>query len=163
MTKNLDRPWLARLKALKSESPEKGTDRTDESHESHPFVSSVSASLADAENVTASPANWRRAYAGRVRRRMGSTGYARAEAERLAWGEILNEWHLAHYVPPSPDNLCAGCHKPVGSPETLSLPDGSRVHFNDLACLTSYGHHWRAVAAGGLQALGINPPDGWEA
>jgi hypothetical protein len=84
----------------------------------------------------------------------------RVEAERLAWGELLVEWHKAHGAPP-PSSRCAGCGKPIGGSPAMTLADAARVH--DVAsyeCLLKYGRRWRAAAAKALTSMGLEPPGG---
>jgi hypothetical protein len=84
------------------------------------------------------------------------------EAAQLAWGELLNEWHRRHGRR-APEWQCAGCGEPLGRAEGLLLGDKSRVHLGDtLACLLSFGEHWRNEATAGLRAFGLRPPAGFE-
>jgi len=39
----------------------------------------------------------------------------------------------------SPDKLCAGCGRPIGSEPILKLANDNVVHFGDYACLIAYG------------------------
>jgi hypothetical protein len=76
------------------------------------------------------------------------------EAHRLAWGKIMNAWHMKHgeRIPP---HLCAGCRKPIGNAKALDLMDGCRVHDDtEYECLLRYGQHWRGEAARALEAAG---------
>jgi hypothetical protein len=79
------------------------------------------------------------------------------EARRLAWGGLQNDWHRDH-GPRWPRWQCAGCHAPIGGLAGLDLPDGSRVHFDNINCLITFGRHWRGKAHDQLVALGLEPP-----
>jgi len=85
------------------------------------------------------------------------TLYPAAEAERLAWGEIIAAWHK-RLGPRWPEWQCAGCHAPIGGLPALELADGNRVHLEKLDCLFSFGERWRGEATAGLRALGLDPP-----
>jgi len=65
----------------------------------------------------------------------------------------------------SPEWQCAGCNEPIGGLPALDLADGTRVHFDEthaLDCLFAFGERWRGDATGGLRALGLDPPAGFE-
>jgi hypothetical protein len=84
-------------------------------------------------------------------------GRPRAEAERVAWAEVQNRWHLRHGERVTRD-ICAGCRKPIGGGATSDLIDGSHVHVdNENACLIRHGERWRAAATRMLMALGLRP------
>jgi hypothetical protein len=83
------------------------------------------------------------------------------EAARLAWGELQIRWHRLHGVR-APEWQCCGCGEPIGALAALDLADGNRVHLDDLDCLLSFGKRWRREATAGLQALGLDPPAGFE-
>jgi hypothetical protein len=101
--------------------------------------------------------DWRALFEERVAAGQ-SVGHARAEAEALAWGELQTRWHAEHGERVSAD-LCAGCRRPLGEAEVLSLIDSNRVHFGaDNACLVQYGTQWRRAATQALRALGLTPP-----
>jgi phenylalanine-4-hydroxylase len=80
------------------------------------------------------------------------------KARRLAWSDLQNEWHALHgsRFPPW---QCAGCQNPLSGLATLDLPDGNRVHFDNIECLISFGCHWRRIAQERLIAAGLKPPD----
>jgi hypothetical protein len=78
-------------------------------------------------------------------------------AQQLAWGDLQNEWHAAHGSR-HPSWQCAGCQKPIGGQAAL-VPDGNRVHFEDIECLITFGRRWRSVAHNQLIASGLNAPD----
>jgi hypothetical protein len=40
--------------------------------------------------------DWRDFYEERAAIRQYEASYSRQEAERLAWGEVVNEWHMTH-------------------------------------------------------------------
>ena len=84
-----------------------------------------------------------------------------AEAAGLAWGEIENHWHMQQGER-VPHWRCAGCREPIGKLEGLTLGDGNRVHLNKLDCLLRFGERWRSEAAAGLQALGLDLPEGFD-
>jgi hypothetical protein len=79
-------------------------------------------------------------------------------AKRLAWGDLENEWHHQHGKR-WPAWQCAGCEKPIGGLEALSLPDGNRVHLNPIDCLIRFGRRWRGAADEALVGLGLEPSD----
>lgn len=82
-------------------------------------------------------------------------------AERLAWGEAIEEWCERHPVAADPSR-CAGCGAPLDH-DALDLPDSARVHFEaerEFACLIAYGVARRRRAAT-LAALGLLAPAGW--
>jgi len=104
-------------------------------------------------------ADWRAFFGERAAVREYDGRRPRAEAERLAWGETLAEWHKANASPP-PSWQCAGCGERLSGAQAMTLPDAARVH--DVAgygCLIAYGRHWRAAATEALAAMGIEPPD----
>jgi hypothetical protein len=104
-------------------------------------------------------ADWRAFYDERAAIREHDGKRPRVEAERLAWGETLVEWHKANASPP-PAWQCAGCLRPIGGAPAMTLPDAARVHdVAGYACLIAYGKRWRATAAKGLVGMGIEPPD----
>jgi hypothetical protein len=78
--------------------------------------------------------------------------------ERLARGETVNAWHMAHGKR-APASLCAGCDKSISGTKALSLPDGTRVHFGGLACLVRYGKRWRSAATAALITMGLAPSE----
>ena len=98
--------------------------------------------------------DWRAFFAERVAIRQYEAGYPRSQAERLAWGDTINAWHMA-CGERAPAWRCAGCCKPISGAEALTLPDGTRVHFAGLDCLTRYGAKWRAAASRVLVAMGL--------
>jgi hypothetical protein len=85
-----------------------------------------------------------------------------AQAERLAYGDLLDEWRNLQGRR-WPAWQCAGCDEPIGGLSALSLADGNRVHFGEAReCLIRCGRRWRSEAVAELQALGIDPPEGFE-
>jgi hypothetical protein len=70
---------------------------------------------------------WRELFEKRAAARERLNHYTRVAAERRAWGEIENRWHLQH-GDRIPRDLCAGCRKPIGNAEALDMIDGNRVH-----------------------------------
>jgi hypothetical protein len=112
--------------------------------------------LSDQERSNAE-VDWRDLFEERAAIREFEGGYPRAEAERLAWGNLENRWHL-QYGERVPRDLCAGCRKPIGNADALDLIDGNRVHLaGDRGCLIRHGHRWRAVASRALAELGLRP------
>jgi hypothetical protein len=79
-------------------------------------------------------------------------------AKRLAWGDLQNEWHKTHGRR-WPQWQCAGCEKPIGGLDAVSLPDGNRVHFEPIDCLIDFGRRWRGDAHRALVGLGLEPPE----
>jgi len=102
--------------------------------------------------------DWRGWYEERAAIREFGGRYTSAEAERLAWGELENKWHLRHGER-VPHDLCAGCRKPIGNTEALDLIDGNRVHRDHTnECLIQHANRWRAAAGRALAELGLQPP-----
>jgi hypothetical protein len=69
------------------------------------------------------------------------------EAQRLAWGRVINLWHLEHGER-TPPHLCAGCRDPIGDAKAFDLIDGCRVHDDDehRCLMMTYGERWRGEA-----------------
>ena len=80
-----------------------------------------------------------------------------AEAKRLAWGDLENEWHEQHGQR-WPAWQCAGCGQPMSGAATLDLPDGNRVHLELIECLITFGRHWRGDADAALTGFGLKSP-----
>jgi hypothetical protein len=88
-------------------------------------------------------------------------GRPKDEAERLAYGELLDEWRNSHGRV-WPAWQCAGCGEPIGGSSALLLADENRIHFHEgRECLVRFGRCWRGEAAAGLQGLGLEPPAGF--
>ena len=108
--------------------------------------------------------DWRDIFEERAAIREYDGGYARAEAERLAWGELQNRWHMVQGER-IPRDLCAGCRRPIGNAEALDLIDSNRVHLADNnECLIAHGAGWRKTATEALVALGLleaKPAEWW--
>jgi hypothetical protein len=86
----------------------------------------------------------------------------KVEAERLAYGELLDEWRKLQGRR-WPVWQCAGCDEPIGGLSALSLADGPRVHFDEeRECLIRFGRRWRSEAVAALRAIGLDPPGGFE-
>jgi hypothetical protein len=101
---------------------------------------------------------WRKLFEMRARRYYGL--YERDAAERLAWGELQNRWHMTHGARVR-RALCAGCGKRIEVANALDLIDGTLVHLtDDYECLRRYGEHWRGAATRALVAMGVRPPAG---
>jgi len=79
-------------------------------------------------------------------------------ARPLAWGDLQNKWHTKHGRR-WPSWQCAGCEKPIGSLDSITLPDGNRVHFEPIDCILEFGRRWRGDARRALVALGLEAPD----
>ena len=132
---------LARLKS--SDSPLKSPDRSD--------VSDVPGGEC-----------WRRHFTIRTIHSALSGKRTQADAARIAYGELLDEWRKSQGRR-WPVWQCAGCDEPIGSLSALLLADGNRVHFDEAReCLIRFGRRWRDEAVIGLQALGLEPPEGFE-
>jgi hypothetical protein len=105
------------------------------------------------------PAWWRRHYLLRTINWEISAVRPESEARGIAWGELEDRWHRLHGAR-TPEWQCAGCGEPLAGFPTLDLADGNCVHFHTLVCLLAFGKRWRAEAAAGLKALGLDPPEG---
>jgi hypothetical protein len=106
---------------------------------------------------------WRDRYAARVVHWFHERPWQ--NAERLAFGEMILQWHRHHGQQPRPDR-CAGCGDDLHEDTGLIVDrDGTRVHFDRVRgvdCIIAYGTRWRGNAVAGLQALGLHPPEGFE-
>jgi hypothetical protein len=100
---------------------------------------------------------WRRHYIVRVLDWELSGFRPVLHARRLAWGELVSEWHY-RYGHRRPAWQCAGCDAPIGGVRSLTLGDGNRVHFDRLDCLLAFGERWRDEATAALRALGLDAP-----
>jgi hypothetical protein len=110
----------------------------------------------------AEAADLRHAYEERVGIRLYDAGYTRHEAERLAYGEIIEQWCDRHPLRLQPGS-CAGCREPLAT-GGLELPDGARVHWEqdqDFRCLIAYGFRRKRRAVEVLALGGLKPPIGW--
>jgi hypothetical protein len=106
--------------------------------------------------------SWRRHFTIRTIAWGLSSSWTKVEAERLAYGELLNEWRKlrGRRWPPW---QCAGCDGPIGGLSALVLADESRIHFDEeRECLIRFGRRWRSEAVAALQAIGLDPPAGFE-
>jgi hypothetical protein len=77
----------------------------------------------------AEAAYWRDFFDERAAHREFDGGYSRADAERLAFGEMILDWHHRYGARPDP-HRCAGCGDDMPSDGDLALSDGARVHFD---------------------------------
>jgi hypothetical protein len=114
--------------------------------------------------AAAEAGRWRDFFAERAAHREFDGGYSRAEAERLAFGEMILEWHHRYGARPDP-HRCAGCGDDMPSEGGLALSDGARVHFDavrGVGCIITYGQKWRGAAVAALRELGFDPPQGFE-
>jgi hypothetical protein len=101
-------------------------------------------------------------YEERVGIRLFDAGYSRREAERLAYGEIIEQWCERHPLHLD-QGSCAGCGEPLAT-GALELPDGARVHWEqdqDFRCLIAYGLRRKRHAVEALALRGLQPPLGW--
>ena len=107
---------------------------------------------------------WRDFFDERAAHREFDGGHLRADAEHLAFGEMILEWHRRYGARPDPDR-CAGCGDDLPGKSGLALCDGARVHFDAVRkvdCIITYGKKWRSAAVAALRELGFNPPQGFE-
>jgi hypothetical protein len=114
-------------------------------------------------DAAAEPAFWQDFFEERTAHREFDGGYSRAEAERLAFGEMILEWHRRHSARSDP-HCCAGCGDELVGGNILALCDGARVHFDGVRgvnCITAYGKKWRGAAVAALRAIGLVPPPGF--
>jgi hypothetical protein len=92
-------------------------------------------------------------------------GHSRADAERLAFGEMILEWHRRYGARADP-HRGAGCGDDLPTKDGLALCDGARVHFDAVRkvdCIITYGKKWRSAAVAALRELGFNPAAGLRA
>lgn len=105
--------------------------------------------------------SWQRRFTTRTTHWGLSGRRSKAEAERLAYGELLDEWRKSHGRR-WPVWQCAGCDEPIGGLSALALADGPRVHFDgERECLIRFGRRWRSDAVAALKAIGLDPPQGF--
>lgn len=103
------------------------------------------------------PADWKDAFEERAAIREFDGLYPQAEAEALAFGELVNQWHFQNVV--IVEGECAGCRRRIiPGDDSLRLVDGSDVHFG---CVRAYGLRWRKNASEALAAAGLTIPEGW--
>jgi hypothetical protein len=109
--------------------------------------------------MAALSSEWQCFYDERTAIRQHGGYYSRQEAERLAWGEVVNEWHMTHGKR-TPHDLCAGCLKSIDdAEELLDHADGTRTHLADgFECITEHGDRWRGAAEKALVAMGLTKP-----
>jgi hypothetical protein len=100
---------------------------------------------------------WRALFEERASRHR-CIGRTRAEAERLAWGDLQSRWYIEHGER-VPGDLCAGCRLPIGDGKVLNMIDGNRVHFETNACLIRHGDRWRDAATRALEEMGLRAPE----
>jgi hypothetical protein len=109
-------------------------------------------------------ARWRRDFAIRTIHWAIGSKRTKVEAERLAYGELLKEWHERYGALPDP-RRCAGCGNKLPNNVGLILCDGARIHFDGMDgadCIIAYGRRWRGAAFAALCALGLERPAGFE-
>jgi hypothetical protein len=135
-----------------AESESEGAGDSAEVHDSPP------------DGTEAEAAELRYVYEERVGIRIYDAGYTRREAERLAFGEMIEQWCGRHPLPLRPE-ICAGCGVPLAA-GGLNLPDGARVHWEGdhvFDCLIAYGVGRKRRAAKALALCGLQPQLGWGA
>jgi hypothetical protein len=113
--------------------------------------------------AAASPVWWRALFEQRaVLHELNGKG-PREQAGGLAFNDLILEWHRRYGVRPDPQR-CAGCGDELGDEAGLVLCDDARVHLDGIRganCLISYGKKWRSAAIAALEALGLDPPEGF--
>ncbi len=88
------------------------------------------------------------------------SGAARADADRVAFDELLWLWCAANPVEHAPGQ-CAACGTTLGAP-VMALPDGATVCDGPgHECLIEYGNGRRMAAVNALAGMGIEPPMWW--
>jgi hypothetical protein len=107
---------------------------------------------------TAAPVWWRGLYGEKLAK---YRAHPHAEAERLAYGELILQWHRWNGWR-WPFWQCAGCGAPISGVAALDLADGNRVHFDERGCLIRFGRRWRGEAVAALRAIGLDLPAGFE-
>jgi hypothetical protein len=108
------------------------------------------------------PVAWRTLFELRVAYRQKSGERTIADAEILAFGDCLAQWHHRHGARQQAER-CAGCGEPFIDGTVLDLGQGARVHLDArLSCLTRYGQAWRSAAVAALHAFGLDTPMGFE-
>jgi hypothetical protein len=107
------------------------------------------------------PEDWRFHFNERAGIREHDGRYPRAEAERLAYGETLDEWRRQHG--PRPDRArCAGCDGLVSGADVFDFGTDGRVHSGG-DCLENFGRRWHSAGEAALREFGIEPPPSWRA
>jgi len=124
-----------------------------------PFGSAVTESGRPSDTLNQSvESDWQALFDERAAIRQYDGRHTRAEAERLAWGELENRWHMQYGERISRD-MCAGCRGPIGNSVAIDLIDGNRVHsVPTTTAFVQHGQRWRAAARRALIAFGIKPP-----
>ena len=108
------------------------------------------------------PIAWRTLFELRVAYREKSGEPTRADAEILAFGDCMVQWHQRHGARQKAER-CAGCGDLFTDEDVLDVGRGARVHLDPrLSCLPRYGQAWRTAAVAGLHALALDPPTGFE-
>jgi hypothetical protein len=109
-------------------------------------------SLRSSELGANDPAAWRALFQSRVGYRLKSGDRTPADAEVLAFGDCLVQWHWRYGARPDP-RRCVGCGDPFIDDDLLDLGSGVRVHLDArLSCLTRYGQTWRRAAVQGCMS-----------
>lgn len=114
-------------------------------------------------NVAADPAWWRDFFEERAAIREIDGGRSQEDAEELAFGDVILEWHHRHGAHSDP-RRCPGCGDELAGEADLALCDGARVHLDAVRgvnCVIAYGQKWRGAAVTALRALGLDPPKGF--
>jgi hypothetical protein len=114
-------------------------------------------------NVPAHPAWWRDFFKERAAIREIVGGGSQENAEELAFGDVIVEWHHRHGAHSDP-RRCPGCGDELAGEADLALCDGARVHLDavrGINCVIAYGQKWRGAAVTALRALGLDAPRGF--
>lgn len=120
--------------------------------------------IAGGDSPAAAPSWWRGFFEERTAHRQYDGGYWRSEAEQLAFGEAILEWHRRHGAA-ADRQRCAGCGEVLPKETGLILADGASVHFGctrGANCLFYCGANWHGAAVAALHELGLDPPDGFK-
>ena len=115
----------------------------------------------DAGSRTDTAGRWREQYRERAAARVRSGHYSPPLAERLAYGECIEDWLAAHPASVFRSD-CAGCGAPLSG--GLDLPDGARVHFqpHQDSCLVAWPCP-PTPCRRCVEGAGTVAPEGWEA
>ena len=94
------------------------------------LVATLGRPCTEPERAAWDATDWRAFYEKRAAIREYDGQRPRPEAERLAWGEMQNEWHQRHGEI-TPPRQCAGCGEPIGGGEAMPLTTGERLLLRD--------------------------------
>jgi hypothetical protein len=122
----------------------------------------------EATNCDASAAeraSWRDKYSARIVHWFRHGQRPWEEADFLAFGEMVLEWHRRYGTRRDP-RRCAACGDDLPDDSGLTVDrEGVRVHLDavrGIACIIAYGTRWRGASVAGLHAVGIEPPAWFE-